>query len=109
MAKYIDSDKLCKGLKEMASVQCPDKQNTILGVVSTIKNTPTADVVEVKRGEWMPYYEEVEVYNSGGFTEKKRTGWICGKCKRKRSFTPYGTEKYCCECGAKMDLKEGVK
>jgi hypothetical protein len=29
----------------MASVQYPDKQNTILGVVSSIENFPTADVV----------------------------------------------------------------
>ena len=45
MARYIDADKLCEALKSMASVQHPDKQNTILGVVSSIENFPTADVV----------------------------------------------------------------
>ena len=45
MARYIDADKLCEALKSMASVQYPDKQNTILGVVSSIENFPTADVV----------------------------------------------------------------
>lgn len=49
MARYIDADKLCEGLREMSSVQYPNKQNTILGVVSTIENTPTTDVVEVKK------------------------------------------------------------
>ena len=49
MSKYIDADKLCKGLKDMAKYQEPYKQSTILGVVSTIENTPTADVVEVVR------------------------------------------------------------
>jgi hypothetical protein len=52
MARYIDADKLCEALKSMASVQYPDKQNTILGVVSSIENFPTADVVpksEVER------------------------------------------------------------
>ena len=44
MARYIDADKLCEGLKGMASVQEPYKQNTILGVVSTIENFPPADV-----------------------------------------------------------------
>ncbi len=44
MARYIDADKLCEGLKSMASVQPPFKQSTILGVVSTIENTPTAEV-----------------------------------------------------------------
>ena len=45
MARYIDADKLCEALKSMASVQYLDKQNTILGVVSSIENFPTADVV----------------------------------------------------------------
>lgn len=44
MARYIDAEKLCEGLKNMASVQEPYKQSTILGVVSTIENFPTADV-----------------------------------------------------------------
>ena len=39
----------------MASVQYPDKQKAILGVVSTIENTPTADVVEVVRCEKCEY------------------------------------------------------
>lgn len=45
MPRYIDADKLCEALKSMARVQYPDKQNTILGVVSSIENFPTADVV----------------------------------------------------------------
>ena len=49
MSRYIDKDKLCKGLKDMAKYQEPYKQSAILGVVSTIENTPTADVVEVVR------------------------------------------------------------
>ena len=32
------------------NVQCPDKQNTILGVVSTIENTRNADMVEIPEG-----------------------------------------------------------
>lgn len=49
MARYIDADKLCENLKTMAKYQEHYKQSTILGVVSTIENTPTADVVEVVR------------------------------------------------------------
>ena len=45
MARYIDADKLCEALKSMASVQPTFKQSTILRVVSSIKNFPTADVV----------------------------------------------------------------
>jgi hypothetical protein len=44
MARYIDAEEVCEALKSMASVQLPDKQSTILGVVSSIENFPTADV-----------------------------------------------------------------
>ena len=42
---YKDTERICTGLKEMAEVQPPFKQSTILGVVSTIENYPAADVV----------------------------------------------------------------
>ena len=45
MARYIDADKLNKDLTDMARYQPIHKQSTILGVVSTIKNFPTTDVV----------------------------------------------------------------
>ena len=53
MARYIDADKLCEDLKSMASVQPPLKQSTILGVVSSIKNFPTADVVPKSEYDWV--------------------------------------------------------
>ena len=58
MARYIDGERLCRGLKDMASVQYPDKQKAILGVVSTIENIPTADVVEVVRCSECAYCAE---------------------------------------------------
>lgn len=42
---YKDTERICASLKEMASVQPPFKQSTILGVVSTIESYPAADVV----------------------------------------------------------------
>lgn len=59
MARYIDADKLCKELTDMARYQDPYKQSTILGVVGTIKNTRTANVApraEVAR----EIFEEIE-------------------------------------------------
>jgi hypothetical protein len=41
----------------MASVQLPDKQSTILGVVSSIENFPTADVAP--RAEWISVEERL--------------------------------------------------
>ena len=56
MARYIDADKLCEALKSMASVQYPDKQSTILGVVSSIEIFPTADVVPKSEAEKLEVY-----------------------------------------------------
>ena len=49
MPRYIDAEKLCKSLRDMAFYQNPYKQSTILGVVSSIENFPTADVVPRER------------------------------------------------------------
>ena len=45
MARYIEAEKLCKDLMDMARYQPIDKQSTIVGIVSTIKHFSTADVV----------------------------------------------------------------
>jgi hypothetical protein len=98
MARYIDAERLCRGLKDMASVQYPDKQKAILGVVSTIENTPAADVVEVKHGEWIGrcgtgQYDDYYCSLCGMYEEGTRNRKFLGK--------------YCPNCGAKMDVKEG--
>jgi hypothetical protein len=92
MARYIDADKLCKGLKDMAKYQNSYKQSTILGVVSTIENTPTADVVEVVRckdciyktvtedGEYNPEDIVCEYHMSDGFDSDD----YCSYGKRKK-------------------------
>ena len=68
MARYINADKLCEALKSMANVQYPDKQSTILGVVSSIENFPTADVVpksEIAREIFEEIDEIKKQYASG--------------------------------------------
>lgn len=90
MARYIDAERLCRGLRDMASVQYPDRQHAILGVISTIENFPTADVVEVRHGEWV-HHEST----AGGIHDTYRCS-ICGV------ITSW-TTKFCPNCGAKMD------
>ena len=71
-------------------------------IIKEIKKQPTLDPESLRpKGEWEPYYEDVEIYNAGGFTERRQTGWTCRKCKRKKSFTPYKTS-FCSSCGADM-------
>ena len=65
-------------------------------IASIIENIPTADVVEVKHGKWLPVQ-----YTYFGL---KR--YECSECKddeywQKRYLEH--KEKYCPNCGAKMD------
>lgn len=97
MSRYIDADKLCKGLTEMAKYQEPYKQSTILGVVSTIENTRTADVVEVMHGEWK--YEQLDEYKF-----YKVTCPYCDACYM-GNYDAYNDPdefNYCPNCGADM-------
>ena len=71
--------------------------------VKIVNQFPSADVAPVRHGRWEPYFEDIEIYNTGGFTERKQTGWICGRCKSEESITPYYKTNYCPNCGAKMD------
>ena len=55
----------------------------------------------VVHAHWKPFIEDVEIYNTGGYHEKRQTGWICSKCGK--GFTEFGHTKYCSDCGAQMD------
>ena len=57
-------------------------------VARAIDDTPTADVVEVKHGEW--------IYDH--WCEFK-----CSICGHWSQTEPRGKEKYCPNCGARMD------
>lgn len=58
MDKYVNATSICAGLKEMASVQPPFKQSTILGVVSAIENYPAVDVIP--RNQIQQLFKEIE-------------------------------------------------
>ena len=83
MSRYIDADALIDDLIHNRSFY-PAM------VASAIKNTPTADVVEVRHGEW-------------GFDGM---GWTCSECGEyalsNKTKMQVGSN-YCPNCGAKMD------
>lgn len=54
-----------------------------------------------KTANLVPYYVEFELYNTGGFTERKQIGYECSKCKNKYDFA-HSSIKYCAKCGAKI-------
>ena len=88
MRRYIDADKFAKDLAE----QCCHKAV----VMSVLDRQPTADVEEVRHGEWI----------------EKDDGWdgvfyTCSVCHCDWTTidgTPFENNmRYCPECGAKMD------
>lgn len=105
MAEYIKREAALHEIERREVLMVGDKRISVDAMKSFIKNRPAADVAPVVHGQWEPYFEEVEIYNAGGFAERIQTGWICGRCKSVESITRYYKTNYCPNCGAKMDLE----
>lgn len=93
MARYIDIEPLIENLKLMAKYQIGERQQGILGVIESIRLHPTADVAEVKHGEW-----------------KQGVPYVCSICGKPAPDEKNTDERYSCwsspycpHCGAKMD------
>lgn len=92
MAEYINREEFIENLKKFA----PEHYNALINQLIT--KQPTADVVEVKHGEWQ---EERWCDN---FQH------ICSLCHSTVRAHPQSVAyKYCPYCGAKMDGKDGAK
>ena len=93
MPEYIEREKALQLLNKNSIT----KKITLadgVSIYNTIEKIPTADVVEVRHGEW------IAVSSSDMSTGK---AFKCSKCQKMR----YGVRlpPYCQECGAKMDGK----
>lgn len=103
MAGYIEREEMLarievKGNSLEASVNHYYRK-ALSDIYGTLVDIPTADVVEVRHGEWMKFDQECAVE------------FICSNCnfsiieadpKQDCAFN------YCPNCGAKMDGKDGV-
>ena len=103
MPRYIDAEVLKEAIKYYYShtgEQSTNAEHYAYGVaLKEIDRTPTADVAEVKHGEWL---EETEYYDDDYSECNVRKVFACSLCGRtERSKQPY------CNCGAKMDGKGG--
>ena len=79
---YIEKEPLCAWLENM------NVSDFIIRRIKSEAHFPTADVVEVKHGEW--------IYNVKYYS--------CSICAGKRFNLLLGTDaEYCPYCGAKMD------
>lgn len=99
MARYIDAELLKENFAERLNNRFGilikiDDAAVDLGLA--MADTPTADVVEVKHGEWL---DDVKVISTVGMADiKALVGYRCSLCGR----TEVAKEPYC-NCGAKMD------
>ena len=88
MARYYDLDKLSKLIEAKADTMLEGK-GAMLYVAKWLNLLPTADVVEVKHGEWV-----LKHIGAGHH-------WECSGCGFKNAVMP--RTEYCPHCGAKMD------
>jgi hypothetical protein len=99
MPRYIDADVLHIQMEDLYEHHIEMKNFSADGAVADcldlLDNAPTADVVEVKHGEWI-YNPETLSLNSG---------YTCSVCKDPmwHSHDVPQAFKYCPNCGARMD------
>lgn len=102
MARYIDADVLRIEMEDLYEHHIEMRNFSADGAVADcltmLNNAPTADVVEVKHGEW----KNVVVYNDTCIA-------TCSNCRqqiveRECNATAFKLEnEFCRKCGAKMD------
>ena len=91
MSRYIDADSIYRRVKERTN---PYGKPTLdyesgVKVLNMIANEPTADVVEVRHGEWVKLSAHSDI--------------CCSLCKRPPKIVFGVAPLYCPNCGAKMD------
>ena len=114
MARYIDADLILPHIDEEIAI-CKEQERVSpsasanrIGLQvarSFIATAPTADVVEVKHGKWIrnerniPKMREFHEKGIGLSMSEISIFWTCSEC----GMWGHLIDKYCSECGAKMD------
>lgn len=94
--RLIDADELLGVIAEHEMWNVPDF------VYESIKNAPTIDVEPVRHGKWIKQKNE-------GTDDPTIYGWECSVCGEGvvwRSDDDINLEKFCYNCGAKMDSND---
>ena len=96
MSRYIDADKLKEKIEEIEWWNDSTGFYDHIDIVHAydIDDVPTADVVEVRHGEWL---------HAGMFDDMAKCS-VCGLIDHSlNEVYSRGTYNYCPNCGAKMD------
>ena len=105
MPEYIEREKLLADIEESVVFTVrPDRHSLELrganAITERIKLAPSADVAEVRHGEWI-----VEVFPLDMGAKVHCS--VCGYFEFKGpAYDGYGIHNFCPNCGAKMDGKE---
>lgn len=93
MPEYIKIETAIKIVKEYTPILTQDC-SSMKCVERSLRNAPTADVVEVRHGEWIYCPETINL----------RSHFYCSACNgiRLEHYTK-NNFRYCPNCGAKMD------
>ena len=94
MVRYIDAIKIIKDLQSEYHGMISDESLKIYKIIYRLNTEPTADVVEVKHGQWL---------DTDNFSFHKTPIYQCSVCKREVTDNYICLHKYCLHCGAKMD------
>ena len=94
MDEYIEREAVLKIIYDIKeNKEIPKNYGTLLDIIRSTRNLPTADVVEVKHGEWVRRgYEGIMTH--------------CSECLHRAPFNNHQElilSNYCPNCGAKMD------
>ena len=96
MSRYIDADALIKHIKNMQWKMTSAAEITKFLFLTTVEEAPTADVVEVRHGEW----ETIPDCQPNRLLAYRH---ICSECKNTYKDLNCHGHNYCHWCGAKMD------
>ena len=101
MPEYIEREALLNDLENSVVVSCkteniPQAQRELNKIVSCIKQAPTADVAEVRHGEWLTRYIHNRLSSGAKVRWNVKSCSIC-------THTQLCVSDYCPRCGAKMN------
>ena len=97
MPEYIEREELINFVKD--NTPHFEDVTSMICVEREIREAPTADVVEVKHGEWKEHFDYDCWFYDCPFC-------YFGFATKIRNEDP---PNYCENCGAKMDLREGAE
>lgn len=100
MARYIDIEGAGIGKANREQFLVPEFADGWNAVLKILEKEPTADVVEVKHGEWI-VDKERQILRVRHTKPIRSLAYKCSECGCKSGNNKY--LNYCHRCGAKMD------